>query len=287
VPLTMLQVPGRGTPSIVDGLNPGRGFGSIAFDMSIDPTLRFSSRAENYAKYRPRYPREIIETLRDECGLEASFRIADIGSGTGALTELFLQNGNPVFAVEPNSRMREAAEALLGKYPGFRSVAGKAEATTLGDGSVEFAVVGTAFHWFKIDQARREFLRILRPPGWTMLVWNEREFQNKLFPAAYDRLLQCYSVDYAREKHKQVYDTGLGDFFGSQAFFMKTFTTVQQFDFDGARGRLLSSSYTPEPGHPNHEPMIAELRKIFDAHQVDGKVTFEYITRMYCGRIKE
>lgn len=283
----MITDSGCGKLSGVARLNPGGGFGSIAFYMGIDPTLRFSSRAQNYAKYRPRYPGKLIETLRDECGLAASSLVADIGSGTGALTELFLQNGNPVFAVEPNSRMREAAEALLQKYPGFRTIAGRAEATNLGDGSVEFAVVGTAFHWFKIDEARREFLRILRPPGWTMLVWNEREFQNKPFPAAYDRLLQRYSVDYAREKHKRVYDIGLGDFFGHRGFVAKTFTSVQQFDFEGTRGRMLSSSYTPEPGHPNHEPMIAELRKIFDAHQVDGKVTFEYITRMYYGRINE
>jgi len=259
----------------------------IAFDMSIDPTLRFSSRAENYAKYRPGYPGEILETLRDECGLQASSRIADIGSGTGVMTELFLLNGNPVFAVEPNSRMRATAEALLHAYPGFQSVAGKAEATNLGDSCVEFAVVGTAFHWFNIDDARREFLRILRPPGWAMLVWNEREFKNRPFPAAYDRLLQRYSIDYAREKHKHVYDTGLSDFFGPRGFVEKTFANVQQLDFEGARGRMLSSSYTPEPGHANHEPMVAELRRIFEMHQVDGKVTFEYITRMYYGRMKE
>ena len=68
----------------------------------MDATQRFSSRIENYRKYRPGYPSAMLETLRREYQLTAGQRIADIGSGTGLLTELFLQNGNVVFAVEPN-----------------------------------------------------------------------------------------------------------------------------------------------------------------------------------------
>ena len=253
----------------------------------IDPTLRFSSRAENYVKYRPHYPREVITTLLEECGLAPSALVADIGSGTGALTELFLQNGNRVFAVEPNRRMREAAEGLLRKFPGFRSVEGRAEATNLEDHSVDFAVVGQAFHWFEIPETRREFLRILRPPAWSMLVWNEREFQRTPFLAAYDRLLQRHAPDYAREKHKRVYDTALMDFFGRRGFAERTFSCLQEMDFEGAKGRLLSSSYTPEPGHPDHEPMMAELLKIFETYEVNSRVTFEYITRMYFGQLAD
>ena len=251
----------------------------------IDPTLRFSSRVENYVKYRPRYPREVIETLREECGLAASSLIADIGSGTGALTELFLQNGNRVFAVEPNREMRESAERLLGKYPGFRSIEGRAEATKLDDRSVDFVVMGQAFHWFDLQEARREFLRILSPSGWAMVVWNEREFQSTPFLVAYDKLLQRHAPEYARAKYKSVYDTGLADFYGAREFTTRTFSYRQELDYEGVRGRLLSSSYTPELGHPNHDAMIAELSEIYEAHEVNDRVTLEYITRMYYGRL--
>lgn len=251
----------------------------------IDPTLRFSSRVENYVKYRPRYPHEVIETLQAECGLSSSAPIADIGSGSGALTELFLQNGNQVFAVEPNREMREAAEKLLAKYPGFRNIAGRAESTTLTDHSVDFAVVGQAFHWFDLQKARREFLRILKPSGWVMVVWNEREYQTTPFLIAYDQLLQRYAPDYAREKHKRIYDTALTDFYGACGFIERTFSYLQELDYAGVKGRMLSSSYTPEPSHPNHAPMIAELSKIYQAHEINGRVTFEYITRMYYGRL--
>ncbi len=250
-----------------------------------DPTQRFSSRVDNYVKYRPRYPKEVVETLRQECALNSSSTVADIGAGAGALTELFLENGNLVYAVEPNREMRKAAERLLQGYPGFRSVAGKAEATKLKDQCVDLVVVGQAFHWFDMGETRREFLRILRPPSWVMVVWNEREFQATPFLAAYDRLLQRYAPDYARVAHKRVYDTALSDFYGTSGFTSKTFPYRQELNFAGVRGRMLSSSYTPEPGHPNHEPMMAELVKIYEAHEVNGRVTFEYITRMYYGRL--
>jgi ubiquinone/menaquinone biosynthesis C-methylase UbiE len=251
----------------------------------VDPTLRFSSRVENYVKYRPRYPQAVIETLQQECGLTPSMVVADVGSGTGVLTELFLENGNEVFAVEPNREMRQTAERLLWKYPNFRSIAGRAEATALDDRSVDFVVVGQAFHWFDVKAARREFVRILNPSGWAMVVWNEREYRLTPFLADYDNLLLRHAPEYARQKHKSVYETALDGFFGPSGFKTRTFGYRQELDYEGIKGRMLSSSYTPEPGHPNYEPMIAELSRIYNAHQVHGRVTIEYMTRMYYGRL--
>jgi ubiquinone/menaquinone biosynthesis C-methylase UbiE len=131
----------------------------------IDSTKRFSSRVENYIKYRPGYPPAMLDLLKEKCGLTGGSMVADIGSGTGILTELFLRNGNQVIGVEPNREMREAAERLLGKDPKFTSVSGTAESTTLKDQSVDFIAASQAFHWFDREQARREFLRVLKPGG--------------------------------------------------------------------------------------------------------------------------
>ncbi len=250
-----------------------------------DPTKRFSSRVENYARYRPDYPHEVIAALQEECGLTSTSLIADIGSGTGFLTRLFLQNGNPVFAVEPNPDMRAACEDLLGEFPGLHSVAGRAEATTLEDHSVDFVVTGQAFHWFDLPAARSEFARILKPDGWAMIIWNEREIETTPLMKAYEQLLLRYASDYTLVDHKRVYRTSLADFYGEHGYKSKTFKHRQDFDYEGVRGRLLSSSYTPEAGHPNHGPMLAELRKIFQAHEINGRVKFEYTTRMYYGRL--
>jgi SAM-dependent methyltransferase len=250
-----------------------------------DATSRFSSRVENYVKYRPRYPVQVLTTMQQECGLKAESIIADIGSGTGALTELFLRNGNQVFAVEPNGEMRTAAEGLLEHLPGFHSISGRAEATNLDSGALDYVVTGQAFHWFDVLRSREEFSRILKPGGWAMVVWNEREFETTAFLIAYNRLLIRFAPDYAREKHKQVYDTALSRFFGAQGYESRTFGYRQEMDFAGVKGRMLSSSYTPEAGHPNHEPMMAELAEIFRIHAVNDSVAFEYTTRMYYGRL--
>src|SRR5213595_654680 len=131
-----------------------------------DPTKRFSNRVENYIKYRPGYPDAVIDLLTEECRLTQQSIIADIGSGTGILSELFLKNGNSVFAIEPNAAMRRTAEDLLRKHPKFTSIDAAAEATTLDIASVDFVTAAQAFHWFDRKNARKEFARILKPEGW-------------------------------------------------------------------------------------------------------------------------
>jgi SAM-dependent methyltransferase len=249
------------------------------------PTQRFSSRVGNYVKYRPGYPSGVVETLANECGLTGQSVIADIGSGTGILSELFLKNGNRVFGVEPNREMREAGERLLKKYSNFTSVDGTAEATTLPDRSVDFVTAGQAFHWFDRARARREFARIVRLNGWIVLIWNERLTDTSAFLRAYEELLRKYGTDYAAVDHRNVDAGAIAGFFAPHPFTLRKFENRQVVDFDGAKGRLLSSSYTPEPAHANYDPMLHEFRSIFDQHQVDGQVAFDYVTRLYFGHL--
>ena len=253
--------------------------------MTTDPTSRFSSRVEHYIKYRPGYPQQVIQTLRERCGLSPNTLVADIGSGTGLLTELFLLNGNTVFGVEPNTEMRLAGEELLQNYRDFHSIRGRAEATTLPDQSMDFVIAGQAFHWFDRQSTRREFARILKPGGWVMLVWNERETRSEPFLRAYELLLQKYATDYAQVDHRQIDERVLAQFYGQGGFEARTYPNRQKFDYTGVEGRLLSSSYSPEPGHPDYEPMLLELMRIFQAYQESGYVRFEYTTRMYYGRL--
>ena len=249
-----------------------------------DPTQRFSSRVDNYVRYRPGYPEAVLESLRQECGLTKSETIADIGSGTGLLSKIFLENGNPVIGVEPNAEMRRAGEQFLRNYANFTSVAGTAEATTLPDHSVDFVSAGQAAHWFNLEKARREFLRILRPGGWTALIWNERKTDSTPFLAAYENLLLTYGTDYQEIRHERT-SAEIDNFFAPAAFQSSTFPYQQLFDYEALEGRLLSSSYTPQAGDPKHAPMLQELRRIFDQHQSAGRVAFEYDTRSFYGRL--
>jgi SAM-dependent methyltransferase len=249
-----------------------------------DPTRRFSTRVDNYVKSRPGYPPEILTLLAEQCGLAIDSVIADIGSGTGPLAELFLRHGNPVIGVEPNREMREAGERLLREYSRFRSLDGTAEATGLHDASVDFVTVGQAFHWFDRRAARVEFARILRPEGFVVLVWNNRRAGTPLLEA-YEQLLRDYaSEEYAKVGHCNVAEEAIGDFFAPGTFQVAVFPNQQRFDLGGLRGRLLSSSYTPEIGDARHAPMLERLTAIFDAHQSDGKVVFEYDTQVFYGQ---
>jgi len=248
-------------------------------------TQRFSGRVENYIKYRPGYPPAVIDLLKQECALARESVIADIGSGTGILSELFLKNGNRVYGVEPNREMREAGEGLLKPYLNFISVTGTAETTTLPESSVDFVTAGQAFHWFDREKARCEFRRILKPRGWVVLIWNERLTEISPFLRAYEELLHKFGADYAAVDHRHVDAEAIETFFAPQPFILRQFENRQVVDFEGAKGRLLSSSYTPEPGDPNFQPMLENLRKIFDKFQSDGKVAFDYLAQMYLGQL--
>jgi SAM-dependent methyltransferase len=249
-----------------------------------NPTTRFSDRVENYVRYRPGYPPEVLELLRTDRRLTPDAAIADIGFGTGLFTRMLLENGNPVTGVEPNEAMRLEGERILSAYPRFRSVAGPAETTTLPDHSVDFVTAAQAAHWFKREQARREFVRILKPGGWVVLLWNERVTDSTPFLIAYEKLLMQYGTDYNEVRHERTTDT-IQEFFAPSPFSAHVFPMQQVFDYAGLEGRLLSSSYVPAPGHPNHQPMLDALRDLFDAHNVSGKVTVDYNTRVYCSQL--
>lgn len=245
---------------------------------------RFSDRVENYVKYRPHYPKEVIEYLKSQNMLGDNSVIADIGSGTGISTELFLSNGNKVYAVEPNKEMREAAEKLLCEDKNFVSVNGTAEETTLPDGSVDIAVAGQAFHWFDIPKTKAEFKRILKSDGYVVLMWNVKQLDSSPFMKAYEDMLLTFGTDYREVKHENLGEDIFKLFFENGCD-IKTFDNEQLFDFEGVKGRLLSSSYAPNVSHPDYEPMVNALRKVFDEYNTDGKVRFEYITTVYSGRL--
>jgi SAM-dependent methyltransferase len=250
-----------------------------------DPTGRFTERVQDYARHRPSYPTELVQLLREELGLRPHHRVADVGSGTGILTGILLANGNLVFAVEPNRAMARAAEERLGGEANFHSVDGRAEATGLEPGQVDFIVVGQAFHWFDVARTREEFRRILKPDGWAALVWNIRRVDGGPFLREYEAFLRKWGTDYKEVSGRYQDEAAMQAFFGPGGYRTRRFDHRQTFDLAGLRGRLLSSSYTPAKGDPRREPMLAALPELFDRHQVGGQVAFEYDTYVHYGRL--
>ena len=270
----------RGSPR---GIRPTR-HDKLKIVAVNDATQRFSSRVENYVRYRPGYPPEVLKLLQADCGLTPNQVIADIAFGTGIFTRLLLENGNPVIGVEPNPEMRRAGEEFLAGYSRFTSVAGTAEATTLQDQVADLVTAAQADHWFDPKKARREFVRILKPGGWVVLLWNQRRTDSTAFPREYEELLLQYGIDYREVRHEHA-TAKISDFFAPSPYKSRTFEMWQPVDYHALEGRLLSSSYTPQPRHPSYDPMLRQQRRIFDAHAVSGYVTLEYDTRVYYGQL--
>jgi SAM-dependent methyltransferase len=252
----------------------------------MDSTNRFTNRVDDYVKYRPGYPAaEILKYLEDKIGFTSAWEVADIGSGTGISTALFLNNGNKVYGVEPNDAMRTKAEELL-QYPSFTSIKGTAETTNLPDNAVNLVVAGQAFHWFNPPVAKKEFARILKDDGYVVLIWNIRTV-NSAFEKDYELLLQEFGTDYKEVGHKDIAtEDKMEDFFSPLPMELKEFANNQVLDYEGVKGRLTSSSYIPTPDAPTYEPMLHKLKEIIDRNAEDGKVVFGYVTKVYIGKVQ-
>jgi SAM-dependent methyltransferase len=251
----------------------------------LGPTERFSDRVDDYVKYRPHYSIEVVDALREACGVRPEHLIVDVGCGTGLLAKIFLENGNHVVGVEPNAEMRQAGEQYLANFAKFRMVEGSAETASLPDGCADFVIAGQAFHWFKPQPTRAEFVRILKPEGWVVLIWHDRDLESTPFLRAYEEFLQRHGTDYASVAHNKVanYDA-LEQFYRPNHMQVIVQATQQRFDLEGLRGRLLSSSYAPRSG-PRAEAMLQELPSLFAAHAQNDQVVFEYWTRIYYGHL--
>ena len=241
---------------------------------------RFSNRVANYVKYRPGYPPGVIDLFKAEMGLTHDSIIADVGSGTGLSTKPFLENGNKVYGVEPNAKMRKAAEEFLEEFPNFVSHEGTAENTNLDDDAVDFVTAAQAFHWFDPEKARAEFTRILKPGGYIALIWNERQLDTTEFLREYEALLLKYASDYERVRHENIYDWKLEAFFNGE-YESATFPNEQIFDFAGLRGRLLSASYMPSENDPSFAVLERELGSLFDKHSEKDRIKLLYDTNIY------
>ena len=247
-----------------------------------DSTQRFSKRVEDYVRYRPGYPAGLVPRLLEETGLGADAVVADVGSGTGIFTHLLLQQDLRVYAIEPNTPMREAAQALLDDNRKFSSVAAPAEDTGLASNSLDLLTAAQAFHWFNNDAAKAEFRRILKPTGQLALVWNRRKLSQP-FQKAYDAILREFAPEYGKVNHMNLDDSEIAGFFAPDEMRVLQFDYSQRFDFSSLLGRLKSSSYCPAEDSAHYIPLVTELLALFDQHAIEGSIEFEYNTQLYFG----
>src|ERR1700737_950321 len=245
------------------------------------PTERFSDRVENYAKYRPRYPDAMLQFMREI--VPQPTVVADMGSGTGILTQQLLDAEFEVYAIEPNEPMRNEAEHALNANPLFHSVRGSAEATTLANRSIDLVTSAQSFHWFDRAKAKAEFRRILKSGKWVALIWNERQPEASTLDWKYEELLRRGAPDYCEVNHRNVIFEDIRAFFEPGEVTLKKYSNAQKLGRQAFIGRLLSASYVPLAGEPGHREILAAAERLFDENAVDGAVSFAYKTLLYLG----
>lgn len=253
--------------------------------MLSEPTKRFSNRVNDYVKYRPGYPAEVISVLQQECNLNPNSVLADIGAGTGIFTTLLLKHDYKVYAVEPNDDMRQSAIEQLGNNKNFIPVNGSAEATTLSSNSINMVVCAQAFHWFSNNNTQVEFNRILVKDGYVALIWNNRLANADEFATEYDALLKQDSIDYNKVNHQNISDIDFKAFFRDGVYKVIKFPNLQVFDEEGLIGRAYSSSYVPAKDTEAGKAFLKPLKELFEKHNKNGKVNFHYQTEIYLGRV--
>jgi SAM-dependent methyltransferase len=245
-----------------------------------DATRRFTDRVDAYVRARPAYPDAIVTHLARVADLAPAATIVDLGVGTGLSAEPFLRAGYAVIGVEPNEAMRRGGDEFLAAYPRYRSVAGSAEASTLPDQCAQLAVAAQAFHWFDAPRARAEAIRLLTPPAWTALMWNDLDSVGSDFAEGYERLRHAFGIDYAKIRNRHAAPETLAQFFGRTPQ-LAEFRHTRELDWALLAALTNSSSYMPNTEHPRHAAMMGALRELFAQTQREGRVRLGYTARVY------
>lgn len=243
---------------------------------------RFRGKTGDYSRNRPGYPQEIITILQRENAVNSHSTIADIGSGTGKLAELFLKNGLRVVCVEPNPEMRTQASVDLMGYHDFSIMDGTAEDTGIDRNSVDLVVAGQAFHWFSPAESAGEFLRILKPGGMAALIWNDRVLGRDDFNAEYEHICRVFSNGY-HQPGSLALDRSIIDRFFEGNVKVFTLENAQKLDLEGIMGRYFSASYALGPEDSRYAELLMEFCDAFSRHSVDGFATIRYQSRVFLG----
>jgi len=250
---------------------------------------RFTGKAELYTKYRPSYPKELIDYLYS-IGFEKDSIIADIGAGTGIFSRLMLERGSKVFCVEPNEDMRNASINDLSEFTNFISVNGNDKNTGLQDKSIDFVTAAQAAHWFDQQAFTMECQRILKSNGKILMVWNTRDYEHEIVIRDYE-IRNKYAVGDKKGMSNPTSEYSLSDvydYFKDGICEYKVFRNDLQFNRNNYIGRNLSASYAPrEESDPDiYRALTYELAKLFDEYSVDGILNYPHFTESYIGIIR-
>ncbi|MDF2543655.1 MAG: methyltransferase [Herbinix sp.] len=243
---------------------------------------KFTDKAEDYEKYRPSYPKASIDLIFSLLCKE-EITIADIGSGTGKLSELLLQNGATVYAVEPNDDMRIAAEEKLKLNNKYQSLGNTAEKTGLLANSIDLITCGECYHWFDNEKTKHEFHRILKPGGYVCLIWNN--FGDNAYSKKYNELYERFgTIKSSKEVSFSKEEMAL-HLFGEGNYHKLEFDNTIYESWEAMLGGSLSASYAPKPDDKLYPDFVRSVKAIYDQYSNDGLIEAKFKTICFYGQL--
>lgn len=237
-------------------------------------------RAVLYHQSRPSYAAEITRFVQDKTGRDQFDVVADIGSGTGLSTQLFVPCAQQVIGVEPNDHMRQAAEP----GPTITYVEGRAEATGLPSAHVDLLVAASCLEWCHPVHAAAEFRRILRADGFVVVLWNHRRITNPV-SWEFDRLWLRHMGPRIGPDEAEL--DSIARRFLQPAPDTLRVTQHVPFDLQRLNDFALSSSYAPRP-HQAHRliALTNDLARFYQTHHQEA-VALPFESVCYVGRIRD
>ena len=255
-----------------------RKINKVRFDCGL-----FASRAQDYRMYRPSYPPQAVDLILSLCPEPV---IADLGSGTGKLSELLAEHAAALYAVEPNMQMRQYAEENLGGFRNVHSVSATAEQTTLDDASVDIITAAESFHWFDNERTHREMRRILKKDGYVVLLWNS--FKGN----PYDEEMKKISEKYRSKKGEKPFGVSAKlrkvraeNLFGDGNYQFQEFDNSFMQSREEFRGGMLSTSFAPDKASEDYMQFVLEVERLFDRYAKDGEIKTVVKTICFWGKL--
>lgn len=250
----------------------------------MDAAQQFTGKAAIYDRSRPGYPPQLLDWWRTVGGPAAGDTVADVGAGSGIFTQLLLERGLAVYAVEPNQDMGAALQKRLAGFSHWQWIARPAEQTGLAAGSLRAVTVAQAFHWLDAARFRAECQRILAPEGQVLLVWNSRDPASQLVREN-EAICKAYCPSFLGFSGGRDPKESVAHFFQNGNYQVWEAANPLSFDWEGFLGRNLSSSYAPRPQDASYSAFVQALHTLFERWSNGGVLVLPNHTRCYVGNV--
>lgn len=244
----------------------------------------FESKAQQYNQYRPRYSSKYQQYLKMNLH-ECSADVADIGAGTGIHAEILASIFKHVYAIEPVFEMLSVCEEALGHLKNIDFILASAETTSLPSSSIDYIIIGQAFHLLNQKLCIPEFKRILKKDGRVILVWIHKEPETPLF-YSHEKILKSYCPCYQRDVHAQVFSRNTyKDLFlpESYQFTKLDFDSTEHLSMETFVNRTLSASYAIAECDCDYSSLVFDLESLFHKYARNNLLEVRQSTIIYQG----